>query len=140
MTTITWISSVGDWLGATATSEFDLASLAENRLSTNVVTVMMGLGLTTKEVHLLVIPQRTLKHRKSRRESLSRDESDRAIRAARVLASAQVTFGSPGKALLWMREPKQRFDGRPPIEMLSTEAGGRLVEEMLVQIDEGMFG
>ena len=29
--------------------------------------------------------------------------------------------------------------GRSPIQMLATEPGGRLVEEMLIQIDEGMF-
>jgi uncharacterized protein (DUF2384 family) len=38
-----------------------------------------------------------------------------------------------------MRETKQRFDGRTPFEMLQTETGGRLVEEMLTQVDEGMF-
>lgn len=100
---------------------------------------MTKLGLTAKEVHSLVIPERTLKHRKGRREPLSCEESDRAIRAARILARAQSTFGDSPKALLWMREPKRRFQGRTPIEMLATEAGGRLVEEMLIQIDEGMF-
>jgi uncharacterized protein (DUF2384 family) len=38
-----------------------------------------------------------------------------------------------------MRQPKQRFGGRTPLDLLSTEAGGRLAEEMLIQIDEGMF-
>jgi uncharacterized protein (DUF2384 family) len=38
-----------------------------------------------------------------------------------------------------MREPRARFEGRTPLEMMVTEAGGRLVEEMLLQIDEGMF-
>ncbi|MDX1982407.1 MAG: MbcA/ParS/Xre antitoxin family protein [Bryobacteraceae bacterium] len=65
--------------------------------------------------------------------------SDRAIRAARILARAQSTFGNPEKALVWMQEPKRRFGGRTPLEMLANEAGERLVEEILVQIDEGMF-
>jgi len=38
-----------------------------------------------------------------------------------------------------MRQPKARFQGRTPLQMMVTEAGGRLVEEMLLQIDEGMF-
>jgi uncharacterized protein (DUF2384 family) len=33
-----------------------------------------------------------------------------------------------------------RFEGKSPIQMMSTETGGRLVEQMLVQIDQGMFG
>ncbi|MBV8829535.1 MAG: DUF2384 domain-containing protein, partial [Acidobacteriaceae bacterium] len=31
------------------------------------------------------------------------------------------------------------FEGETPMHMLETEAGARLVEEMLIQIDEGMF-
>ncbi len=49
------------------------------------------------------------------------------------------SFGAETAALNWLRAPKRRFEGRSPIQMLSTETGGRLVEEMLIQIDEGMF-
>jgi putative toxin-antitoxin system antitoxin component (TIGR02293 family) len=82
---------------------------------------------------------RTWKHRKSRREPLSREESERAIRAAKILARAQAVMGDEESALDWLRAPKRRFEGRSPIQMLSTEAGGRLVEQMLIQIDQGMF-
>jgi putative toxin-antitoxin system antitoxin component (TIGR02293 family) len=129
---------VGDWLGAQPSSELDLVKLAEEGVSTKVVGVMTSHGLTSTEVYSIVIPQRTLKHRQSRKERLSREESDRAIRAARVLARAQTVFGSEEKALKWMRHPKQRFSGRTPLQMLVTETGGRMVEEMLIQTDEGM--
>ena len=43
------------------------------------------------------------------------------------------------KALSWMRQTKKRFQGETPMAMLQTEAGARLVEQMLIQIDEGMF-
>lgn len=72
-------------------------------------------------------------------EGLSQDESDKAYRTARVFASAEQAFGSRNKALAWMSNPKIRFGGETPTEMLRTEAGAGLVEEMLVQIDEGMF-
>ena len=134
----TWMEHVGDWLGAEPSSELDLVKLAEEGLSTKVVGVLTNHGLTSAEVYSIVIPQRTLKHRQSRKERLSREESGRAIRAARILARTQTVFGSDEKALKWMRHPKQRFSGRTPIEMLATEAGGRLVEDMLIQIDEGM--
>jgi putative toxin-antitoxin system antitoxin component (TIGR02293 family) len=96
-------------------------------------------GLTRDEVHALVIHRRTFKHRKSSHQKLSREESDRAIRTARILARAQATFGDSEAALEWVRAPKARFEGKSPIQMMSTETGGRLVEQMLVQIDEGMF-
>jgi uncharacterized protein (DUF2384 family) len=37
-----------------------------------------------------------------------------------------------------MRTEKKRFRGRTPMAMMATEAGSRLVEEFLYQIDEGM--
>jgi putative toxin-antitoxin system antitoxin component (TIGR02293 family) len=129
---------VGDLLGSTPGSELDLVKLAEEGVPTKVVNILTGHGLTSTEVYSIVIPQRTLKHRQSRKEPLNREESDKAIRAARALARAQTVFGSDEKALAWMRHAKRRFDGRTPLQMLTTESGGRMVEEMLIQIDEGM--
>jgi putative toxin-antitoxin system antitoxin component (TIGR02293 family) len=134
-----WLDAAGQWIGKEPESEFDLARYAEAGLPTDVIRIMTGHGLTSTEVDSLVIPHRTLKHRRSRREPLSREESDRAIRLARILARAAVVFGSEEKALRWMRRPAARFENRSPMQMLSTEAGGRLVEEALIQIDEGMF-
>ncbi len=130
---------VGEWIGSEPASEFKLATLAEEGLPIGVVKVLVEHGLSNGEVYSIVIPQRTLKHRKSRQERLSREESDRAIRAARVLSRARNVMGTDAEALAWMREPKQRFEGRTPMQMLNTESGGRLVDEMLIQIDEGMF-
>jgi hypothetical protein len=31
------------------------------------------------------------------------------------------------------------LDGRAPLSLLKTDTGSRIVEELLVQIDEGMF-
>jgi len=128
-----------EWLGARFASELELAALAERGLPLTTVSRMTKHGLTRDEVHALVIHRRTFKHRKSSHQKLSREESDRAIRTARILARAQATFGDSDAALEWVRAPKVRFEGKSPIQMMSTETGGRLVEQMLVQIDEGMF-
>jgi len=128
-----------EWLGGRISSELELASLAERGLPLTTVSRMTRHGLTRDEVHALVIHRRTFKHRKASHQKLSKEESDRAIRTARILARAQATLGDAASALTWVREPKSRFEGKTPIQMMSTETGGRLVEEMLVQIDEGMF-
>jgi putative toxin-antitoxin system antitoxin component (TIGR02293 family) len=128
-----------DWLGTPASSEQKLLHLIENGLPTKVINHLIDRGLTRSEVFGAIIPLRTWKHRKSRREPLSREESERAIRAAKVLARAQAVLGDEAAALDWLRTPKRRFEGRSPIQMLSTEAGGRMVEQMLIQIDQGMF-
>ena len=51
---------------------------------------------------------------------------------------AEQVFGEPERAWRWLRKPKRRFEGRTPIEMLVTEAGSRLVEELILQFEYGM--
>lgn len=46
--------------------------------------------------------------------------------------------GNEEKAWHWMRTEKRMFGGIKPIDMLDTDLGARLVEEMFVRIDEGM--
>ena len=128
-----------DWLGTQAGSEQSILRLVEGGLPLGVIGRLIDRGLTRSEVFDVIIPLRTWKHRKSRHQPLSREESERAVRAARILARAQAVLGDEEAALDWLRAPKERFEGRAPLQMLSTEAGGRLVEQMLIQIDEGMF-
>src|SRR5438270_12681790 len=95
-------------------------------------------GVPLKDLYEIVIPARTLKHRRSRRESLSADESDKLARLVRIYDHALRVFDNKDKALYWLSEAKRRFDGRTPLQMLRTELGGRMVEEMLGQIEYGM--
>jgi putative toxin-antitoxin system antitoxin component (TIGR02293 family) len=95
-------------------------------------------GLSDAEAYGLIVPRRTLAHRLAKKEPLSREESDKAVRVARITSLAEQSFGEPGRAWRWMRKPKRRFQGRRPIEMLATEAGARLVEEMIYQVDDGI--
>lgn len=96
-------------------------------------------GVPLKDLYDIVIPARTLKHRRARGQSLSPDESDKLARLVRIFDLAVKVFGDPDRARAWLEEPKRRFDRRTPLTMLRTELGGRLVEEFLIQIDEGMF-
>lgn len=135
---------VSEWLGEKPMSEFDLARVVLRGLPLTTQAIFLRHGITKDEFHRIVIPLRTYRHRKERlnrgeNEMLTPDESDKAVRAARVLALAERVFANRDKALSWMRKPKKRFDGETPMDMLRTEAGGRLVEEMLIQVDEGIF-
>ena len=93
-------------------------------------------GLPLKDLLEVIIPARTLKHRRQRKEPLNLDESDRL---ARLYELAVKVFGDADKARRWLSKPKQRFRELSPVAMMRTELGGRQVEEMLFQIDEGMF-
>ncbi len=96
-------------------------------------------GVPLKDLHDIVIPARTLKHRRARREPLSPDESDKFARVVRIFDHAIRVFASAERARAWLDEPKRRFASRTPMQMLRTETGARLVEEFLGQIEYGMF-
>lgn len=96
-------------------------------------------GVELKDIYETVIPARTLKHRRARREPLSVDESDKLARLVRVWTQAVSVLGDAPRATAWLHAPKHRFDGRTPMQMLRTEIGGRMVEELLGQIESGFF-
>jgi putative toxin-antitoxin system antitoxin component (TIGR02293 family) len=87
----------------------------------------------------VVIPSRTLQHRRSRREKLTVEESDRVLRPIRALSLAESIYGSRERALDRLRKPNARLGSRAPLSLLKTDTGSRIVEELLIQIDEGMF-
>jgi putative toxin-antitoxin system antitoxin component (TIGR02293 family) len=118
-------------------SDRDLARLVDERLPLASLATLATHGMSDEEIYSLIVPRRTLVHRKSRQESLTHDESDRAVRIARMTSLAEEIFGNDAKASRWLRKAKTRFEGRSPLEMLRTEAGARLVEEMLLQLDYG---
>jgi putative toxin-antitoxin system antitoxin component (TIGR02293 family) len=118
-------------------SDRDLARLVDKRLPLSAVDSLSSHGMTYEEIYSFILPRRTLVHRKNRHESLTHDESDRAVRIARLTSLAEEVFGDDAKASRWLRKAKTRFEGRSPLEMLRTEAGARLVEEMLLQLDYG---
>src|SRR3984957_16152109 len=84
-------------------------------------------GVPLKDLSDIVIPARSLKPRRARRESLTPDESDKLARLVRVFDHAVRVFDGIERARTWLNEPKRRFEGRAPIEMLRTETGARMV-------------
>jgi putative toxin-antitoxin system antitoxin component (TIGR02293 family) len=131
---------IGEWLGVKAPgTDAELLGMVEERLAPAVINRVIALGLERSEVDAIIIPQRTLQHRRSRREKLTVEESDRVLRAIRVLARAEAVYGSRERALGWLRRGHPRLEGRTPLSLLKTDTGSRMVEELLVQIDEGMF-
>lgn len=117
-----------------------LAELVERGLPTESVARLRELGLSFAEVAEVVISPRTLKHRKARGEDLSAAETERVMRVSRTVALADRVFGSHEKALLWLRTVDDRLRERTPLSLLLTEPGGRMIESMLWQIDEGVYG
>ncbi|HWG18999.1 MAG TPA: antitoxin Xre-like helix-turn-helix domain-containing protein [Terracidiphilus sp.] len=96
-------------------------------------------GFPVKALLDVVIPARTLKHRRQRNEPLSIEEADRLRRVARTYELTLKVFGSPADARQWMTARMRRFEDRMPMALLRTQAGEEAVQEALIQIDEGMY-
>jgi putative toxin-antitoxin system antitoxin component (TIGR02293 family) len=131
---------IGDWLGVRSpATEKEILRLVEERLAPSVIKRLIMLGLERSEIDETVIPSRTLQHRRSRREKLTLEESDRVLRIVRILSFAEAVYENRERALAWLRKPHVRLEGRAPLSLVKTDTGGRIVEELLIQIDEGMF-
>ena len=96
-------------------------------------------GFTFTEISELVIPPRTLKHRKAKHQRLTREETERMLRVVRVKAFADRVFGDSEKAMRWLRIPDDRLRDKAPLSLLKTEAGGSVVQTLLWQMDANMY-
>jgi len=131
---------IADWLGIhPLRTAGQMLQVVEGQLPTSAIGRLIALGLTRHEVDVLVIPLRTLQHRRSNREKLTVEESDRLLRVLRLLSHAESVYGSRDRALNWLRRPVAKLNKRAPIDVMRTDTGARIVEELLVQIDEGIF-
>lgn len=131
---------IADWLGIRPpNTEGQMLQIVEQQLPTSAISKLLSLGLSRQEIDALVIPLRTLQHRRSKREKLTIEESDRVLRLVRLLSQAETVYGSRDRALEWLRRPISRLKNRAPLNLMRTDTGARIIEEILVQIDEGMF-
>jgi len=64
---------------------------------------------------------------------------NRSEKSAEILARATPVFGSQKAAEKWLGEPARALSGKKPIELLSTQSGTQLVEDLLQQIDHGVY-
>ena len=96
-------------------------------------------GIAVKDLLEVVIPARTLKHRRQKKEPLNLDESDRLARVAKIYELAVQVYGDRDDGRKWLCGQKSRFDGKTALEMMRTRAGEQAVRDFLIQIDEGYF-
>jgi putative toxin-antitoxin system antitoxin component (TIGR02293 family) len=143
---MTHAADIARWLGgkkllkSEIRSDFDFVRLVQEGLPTAVLEALVKRGeLTPQEVEKYIIPRRTLAHRKRRHQPLSREESDKLARVARIFAVALDTFQDRHKASSWMRRSNRELQGAAPVELLDTDSGARVVEQILEQIAHGVF-
>ena len=125
-------------MGRKVETSADLARLVQDGLPVAALDQLLDLGFSNTEIEALISAKRTL----SRRRSVGRltpAEGDTVIRLAKTYLLAMSAIGSESSALRWLRRKrKDSLGGRAPIELLETEVGGDVVEEILLQVIYGV--
>jgi putative toxin-antitoxin system antitoxin component (TIGR02293 family) len=125
-------------VGVDVRAEADLIEVLDRGIPLSALHELTKESLSAEEVERLIIPRRTLSHRKARNQRLSRAESERALRVASILSQAEQTFANRDKAHVWLRRPTSALSSRRPIDLLDCEPGARLVEQLLYRIGHGI--
>ena len=121
-------------------SEFDLAAVAMAGLAVGAASKLIENGLLAPdELYALVIPRRTFDRRIERRQPLTVTESDRLLRATRVIVRAVEALGDSEKGARWLRTANRALRGSTPLALLETDFGARMVEQTLGRIEHGVY-
>lgn len=85
-----------------------------------------------------VIPRRTLTSVRGVKK-LSAEQSDRVARTAGIAALAQRVFGNAKLAREWLLAPNPALNHEIPLGLLRTGSGAKVVENVLIRIDRGVY-
>jgi putative toxin-antitoxin system antitoxin component (TIGR02293 family) len=125
-------------VGKPVTCDLDIARLIRDGLPVDVIDRLIGdKTVTPDEVRRIIMAPKAISERR-RKGGLTPEQSERVIRAVRIIAEALETFGSRDKALTWMRRACAVLGGKAPIDLLDTEEGAGLVESLLGRIAHGL--
>jgi putative toxin-antitoxin system antitoxin component (TIGR02293 family) len=119
-------------------SNLEIHTKISQGLSTARLMWLAEEGVMTAQEREEIIPLGTLKDRIERDQPLTVEESDRLFRSVHITAMAEAVFGNADKAKRWLSKPKEQLSGLAPMQLLTTQQGTRQVEEMLLQVAEGI--
>jgi putative toxin-antitoxin system antitoxin component (TIGR02293 family) len=97
-------------------------------------------GIGVGEIAALIeLPERTLARRKVATRLTPR-ESERLLRLSKTFEQAVHLFeGNVPAAVAWLKTPKRALGDKSPWTYLHTEIGARAVEDLMGQLEQGVF-
>ena len=103
------------------------------------VWIKERLEVTAEELgRIVLIAPRTLARRKSEGRLLA-EESDRLLRAARILGRAIELFeGDEAAARRWLKTKNRALGDHEPLEVARTDVGAREVETLIGRLEHGV--
>jgi propane monooxygenase coupling protein len=130
-------------LGSTIESELDAHELLHKGLPRAALSNLVD-NLHVIQVDdasdALGISVRTLqRHKNAPGAPLSVEQSGRTWKFAEILAKATRVLGSQDEAELWLKSPAIGLDQKRPIDLLTTPAGVRLVEDYLGRLEYDVY-
>ncbi len=126
-------------LGKVVRSEADFYGLVTEGLPVSTIDI---LNVVVGMDHDAIAPESTLRRRRREDSPLSTEESERAVRIARIFGQAAELFGSEDAAKEWMHTERAFIPKHPPmspLELCKTDAGARSAETMLLKTSHGIF-
>ncbi len=128
-------------LGWEPRSTADLVGAIEKGLPyASLEAVAKRVGLTTLEEksEVLGVPVRTLQ-RRADRGHLEAHESELTLRLARLAQRAEAVLEDLDRAYRFLREPNEALGGKRPLELIQTDIGTRMVEDVLNRIEYTVY-
>jgi putative toxin-antitoxin system antitoxin component (TIGR02293 family) len=107
-----------------------VTSLIENLHDIPVIEVSEALGIS---------PRTLQRHKTTPVELLDVQQSGRAWKFAEILAKATRVLGSQDEAEQWLRRPAIGLDQQRPVDLLTTPAGVKLVEDYLGRLEYNVY-
>ena len=101
--------------------------------------VMRDYEFTIADIARVLGPRRTVERRLENGERLSLDESERLARLLNMLDLGMQVFKDRAWLKEWLSNPKPALGKRVPLDLMRTEAGGRMLEDELLQLKHGFF-
>lgn len=130
---------ISQFLELTVESERDLFKISRRGVSSKTLRRVIA----TLDIPVTLLgPATTMRRRMEAEGRLTRAETERLLRLARVFAEAVTLFGNEAAARLWLHSPTQLVPGGPaitPAQLAAFDAGARMLEEKILLTAHGML-
>jgi putative toxin-antitoxin system antitoxin component (TIGR02293 family) len=126
---------------ARAPSQGDIEAAIEHGLPRQALRrlalALAGADPAAVAIETLVVPKSTLA-RRGPDGVLTREESEKTERLARLFTQAAAALGSEAEAREFLHRPHPELEGRPPLVAGLTDLGARRVEGILQALEYGL--
>ena len=111
-----------------------------SKLVTHIRALTVGYDFTERDLaDILDVTPRSITRWKARDEKLSKQKIDRIDVLESILDLGKRVLGSETEVKHWLNSSVFSLEGQKPMELIKTESGRRRVENVLLQIEGGVY-